>query len=89
MVPSGSGGGVEQERFPGQFKKLEDKIKELVQRCHSLQETNAELEAKIYYLEGALKTKAAAEHRYVEEKLVIGEKIEGLITTLDQALGAK
>jgi hypothetical protein len=88
-VPSGSGGVVEEERFPGQFRKLEDKIEELVQRCRSLQQSNAELEAKIYYLEGVLKTKAAAEHRHVEEKLVIGEKIEGLITTLDQALGSK
>ncbi len=75
-----------EERFPGQFRNLEDKIEELVQARRNLQQTNSELEAKIYYLEEALRTKAAAEHRHVEEKLVIGEKIEGLITTLDQAL---
>jgi predicted RNase H-like nuclease (RuvC/YqgF family) len=77
---------VAEERFPGQFRNLEDKIEELVQARRNLQQTNSELEAKIYYLEEALRTKAAAEHRHVEEKLVIGEKIEGLITTLDQAL---
>jgi len=80
---------VAEEIFPGQFRNLEEKIKELVQARGNLQQTNSELEAKIYYLEEALKTKAAAEHRQVEEKLVIGEKIEGLITTLDRALGSK
>jgi hypothetical protein len=80
---------VEEERFPGKFRNLEDKIEELVQACRSLQQTNSELEAKIYYLEEALKAKAAAEHQHVEEKLVIGEKIEGLITTLDKALSSK
>ena len=78
-----------EETFPGQFRKLEEKIEELVQACRNLQQTNSELEAKIYYLEEAIKGKAASEHRHVEEKLVIGEKIEGLITTLDQALGSK
>ena len=78
-----------EETFPGQFRKLEEKIEELVQACRNLQQTNSELEAKIYYLEEALKAKASAEHRHVEEKLVIVEKIEGLITTLDQALGSK
>ena len=78
-----------EEKFPGQFRKLEDKIEGLVQACRNLQQTNSELEAKIYYLEEALKAKAAAEHRHVEEKLVIGEKIEGLITSVDQALGSK
>ena len=78
-----------EERFPGQFRKLEEKIEELVQACRNLQQTNSELEAKIYYLEEALKGKASVEHRHVEEKLVIGEKIEGLITILDQALGSK
>jgi len=80
---------VEEERFPGQFRKLEDKIEELVQSCRHLQQTNSELEAKIYYLEEAIKARAGAEHRHVEEKLVIGEKIEGLITTVEQALGSK
>ena len=80
---------MEEERFPGKLRTLEDRIKELVQTCRSLQETNSELEAKIYYLEEALKAKANAEHRHVEEKLVIGEKIEGLITTLDKALTSK
>jgi hypothetical protein len=80
---------VEEERFPGKFRNLEDKIEELVQAIRSLQQTNSELEAKIYYLEEALKAKANAEHSHVEEKLVIGEKIEGLLTILDKALSSK
>ena len=80
---------MEEERFPGEFRNLENKIEELVQTCRSLQQNNAELEAKIYYLEDALKVKTAVEHRHVEEKLIIGEKIEGLITTLDKALSSK
>jgi len=80
---------VEEEKFSGQFRTLEDKIKELVQTCRSLQQIHSELEAKIYYLEEALKTKAAVECQHVEERLIIGEKIEGLITTLNQALGSK
>ena len=80
---------MEEERFPGKFRNLEDKIEELVQACRSLQQTNSELEAKIYYLEEAIKAKAVAEDQHVEEKLVIGEKIEGLITTLDKALSSK
>ena len=89
MVQNGSGGVVEEERFPGRFRNLEDKIEGLVQTCRGLQQSNAELEAKIYYLEEALKAKSSAEHGHVEEKLVIGEKIEGLITTLDKALSSK
>ena len=80
---------MEGERFPGKFRNLENKIQELIQTCGNLQQTNAELEAKIYYLEEALRSKAAADHRHVEEKLVIGEKIETLITTLDKALTSK
>jgi uncharacterized coiled-coil DUF342 family protein len=80
---------VEEERFPAKFTNLEEKIEELVQAIRSLQQTNSELESKIYYLEEALKAKASAEHRHVEEKLVIGKKIEGLITAVDKALSSK
>jgi hypothetical protein len=80
---------VEGERFPGKFRNLEDKIEQLIQTCRNLQQTNSELEAKIFYLEEALKSKGAAEHRHVEEKLVIGEKIEGLIAILDKAMTSK
>jgi hypothetical protein len=45
------------------------------------------LEARIYDLEGTLKIKMADEDRYIEEKSIIGSKIESLLSSLDQALG--
>ncbi len=78
------GGVVEEQGFDGQFTKLEVKIKEVVQRCRDLQQTKSVLEARIYELEEALKIKVAAEQEYVEEKSVIGAKIENLLSRLDQ-----
>ncbi len=80
---------MEEDSFPGQFKKLEDKIEELIQTCRDLQQTESELEAKIYDLEGALTTKAAAEQEYVEEKSMVRSKIDDLLSKLDQVLGPK
>jgi chromosome segregation ATPase len=77
---------VEENSFPGQFKKLEDKVGELVQTCRDLQEKKSELEAKIYDLEGALRTKVTAEQQYVEEKSTIQGKIDDLVSRLDQVL---
>jgi chromosome segregation ATPase len=80
---------VEEESFPGQFKKLEDKIKDLIQTCRHLQQTESELEAKIYELEGALKAKAATEQQYAEERSMVRSKIDDLLSRLDQVLGSK
>ncbi|MCK4487605.1 MAG: cell division protein ZapB [Desulfobacterales bacterium] len=80
---------MEEDSFPGQFKRLEDKTEELIQTCRDLQETKSELEAKIYDLEGALRTKVAAEQEHVEERSMVRSKIEGLLSRLDQALGSE
>ncbi|TET83049.1 cell division protein ZapB [candidate division TA06 bacterium] len=80
---------VEEDSFPGQFKKLEDRIEELIQTCRDLQQTKSELEAKTYDLEGALRTKVAAEQEYVEEKSMVRSKIDDLLSKLDQVLGPK
>lgn len=80
---------MEEDSFPGQFKKLEDRIEELIQTCRDLQQTESELEAKIYDLEGALRTKVAAEQEYVEEKSMVRSKIDDLLSKLDQVLGPK
>ena len=80
---------MEEDSFPGQFKKLEDRIEELIQTCRDLQQTKSELEAKIYDLEGALRTKATAEQEYVEEKSMVRSKIDDLLSKLDQVLGPK
>ena len=75
-----------EESFPEQFKKLEEKVEALVQRCRDLQETKSELEARIFDLEGTLKIKTANEDKYIEEKSIIGSRIENLLSSLDQAL---
>ena len=80
---------MEEDSFPGQFKKLEDKIEELIQTCRELQQAKSELEAKIYDLEGALRTKVAAEQEHVEEKSMVRSKIEDLLGRVDQVLGSK
>jgi chromosome segregation ATPase len=80
------GGVVDEQSIDGRFAKLEDKIRSVVHRCRDLQQTKSALEAKIYELEEALKIKVAAEQRYIEEKSVIGAKIEGLLGRLDQAV---
>jgi hypothetical protein len=76
---------VEEQSFGGQFTKLENRIKEVVETYRDFAQTKSTLEARIYELEEALKTKVAAEQRYVEEKSIIGAKIEGLLSRLDQA----
>jgi len=80
---------VEEESFPGQFKRLEDKIEDLIQTCRHLQQTESELEAKIYELEGALKAKVAAEQEYAGERSVVRSRIDDLLSRLDQVLGTK
>jgi hypothetical protein len=77
---------VAEEHFAEQFDQLENKIRKVVQRSRDLEQTKSTLEAKIYELEEALKIKLAAEQRYVEEKSIIGAKIEDLLSRLDQAV---
>jgi hypothetical protein len=76
---------VEGQGFAEQFTKLENRIKEVVETYRDFAQTKSALESRIYELEEALKTKAAAEQRYVEEKSIIGAKIEGLLSRLDEA----
>jgi chromosome segregation ATPase len=80
---------VEEESFPGQFRKLEDKIEDLIQTCRHLQQTESELEAKIYELEGALKAKVAAEQEYAKERSMVRSKVDDLLSRLDRVLGSK
>ncbi|OEU47062.1 MAG: hypothetical protein BA861_02585 [Desulfobacterales bacterium S3730MH5] len=78
----------EEGSFPGQFRKLEEKVGELVQKCHDLQQTRSELEAKVDELEGTLRIKVGAEQEYEEERSVIGSRIDDLLGRLDQVLGS-
>ena len=78
-----------EDNFPEQFKKLEDRIEELIQTCRDFQQKESELKAKIHDLEGALKAKADAEQGYAEEKSMVRSKIDDLLGRLDQVVGSK
>ena len=80
---------MEEEKFPRQFKKLEDKIEELIQACRDFQQTESVLKTKIHDLEGVLKAKADAEQEYAEEKSMVRSKIDDLLSRLDQVVGSK
>jgi septation ring formation regulator EzrA len=77
---------MDEQTIPQQFKKLEEKVGQLVQTCHDLQHSNVALQAKIRDLEEALKTKDASEQHYMEEKTMIRSKIDNLVSRLEQAL---
>lgn len=77
---------MDEDIIPQQFKKLEERIEQLVRTCHDLQHAESELEAKIRDLEEALKTKDATEQRYMEEKSMIRSKIDNLLSRMDQVL---
>ncbi len=77
---------MDEQTIPQQFKKLEEKVGQLVQTCHDLQHSNVALQAKIRGLEEALKTKDATEQHHVEEKTMIRSKIDNLVSRLEQVL---
>ena len=79
---------MKEDNFPGQFKKLEDRIEELIQKCRDFQQTESKLKAKIHDLNGALKAKADAEQEYTEEKTMVRSKIDDLLSRLDQVVGS-
>lgn len=69
-----------------QFKRLEEKVGQLVQRCQDLGNAKTELEARIRDFEEALENKNATEQHHSEEKGMILSKIDNLLNRLDQAL---
>jgi exonuclease VII small subunit len=77
---------VEQDTIPAQFKKLEEKVGQLVQTCNDLQRGKAELEAKIRDYQRAFEVKGEAEQKYMEEKMMIRSRIDDLLGRLDQVL---
>lgn len=72
-----------------QFKKLEEKVEQLVQACRNLKNANTALEAKIQDLEQALKKKDATAQRLMEERSMIRARIDDLLSKLDQVGGER
>ena len=77
---------MDQDTIPEQFKKLEEKVGQLVQTCNDLQQSKASLEAKIRDYQQALKVKGEAEQKYMEEKMMVRSRIDDLLDRLDQVL---
>lgn len=77
---------MDEDSIPQQFKRLEEKVGQLVQTCHDLRRGKAELEAKIRSFQEAFKEKDAAEQNHIEEKTMIRSKIDDLVSRLDQVL---
>ncbi|MDY6838745.1 MAG: cell division protein ZapB [Thermodesulfobacteriota bacterium] len=77
---------MEQDSIPEQFGRLEEKVGQLVDRCHTLERAKADLEAKIRHLEEVVRSKDAAEEQHVEEKGMIKSRIDHLLSRLDQAV---
>ena len=67
----------------GQFDKIEGKVERLIEVCRSLEATNSELEGRIKDLEQELRSKIEAENQYSEQKDLVREKIDHLLSKLD------
>ena len=77
---------MDEDSIPKQFKKLEDRVEQLVQTCHDLQHARLGLEAKIRELEEGLRTKDATQQSYMEEKSIIRSRIDNVLGRLDEVL---
>jgi len=75
---------VDEEGFAEQFKKLEDKVEELVRMCNELQNAKAELGKKVEKLEKSLAAKDESEQGYLEERSMIRSRMDSLLEKLDQ-----
>lgn len=74
------------DSIPDQFKVLEEKVGQLVQKCNELQNANASLEARVASLQESLDAKDVTEKKYLEEKSLIRSKMDDLVGRLDQIL---
>jgi peptidoglycan hydrolase CwlO-like protein len=77
---------VDEQNIPQQFKKLEKRVEQLVQKCRDLQDAKSGLETKLSELEQALMTKDVDKQKYVEEKTIIRSKMDDLVGRLDEVL---
>ena len=77
---------MENDSIPQQFQKLEERVGQLVQTCHDLQQSELALKAKVSELEQTLTTQNATSQHYMEEKTMIRSKIDHLLSKLDQVL---
>ena len=75
---------MEKELLLRQFDEIEQKIETLISANRSLESQNREYLNKIEHLEGELQTKTEEETRNTEAKILIRNKIDKLISKLDE-----
>ena len=76
------GKGLNNEEIIKQFEVIEQKVECVIEICKSHETTNLELTKKIRKLEEELQSKAEAEKRYQEDRILIRSKIDGLLARL-------
>jgi len=74
------------DSIPDQFKVLEEKVEQLVQKCNELQNAKSSLETKVANLQESLNAKDGTEKKYLEEKSLIRSKMDDLVGRLDRIL---
>jgi chromosome segregation ATPase len=77
---------VNLDSIPDQFKVLEEKVEQLVQKCNELQNAKSGLETRVADLQESLNAKDVTEKNYLEEKSLIRSKMDDLVGRLDRIL---
>lgn len=72
--------------IPDQFKMLEEKVEQLVEKCQELQNAKVDLENRVDNLQKALSDKDEIEKKHLEEKSLIRSKMDDLVGRLDRVL---
>lgn len=66
-----------------QFDQIEEKVGNLIERCHLLEKLNFELSLKVKSLEAELSERVEAENKHSEQKALIRSKIDNILSRLD------
>ncbi|MBF0203608.1 MAG: cell division protein ZapB [Desulfamplus sp.] len=74
---------VENEAIDKKFNDIDEKVDFIIELCQTLQAENAELTSKVGILESELKDKKEKEGLQNEQQTAIQEKIDKLLSKLD------
>ena len=74
---------MDNELIIKQFDEIESKVERIINTLQASKTENAELKQQISSLEKALRQREEAESHFAEEKRQIREKIDGLLSKLD------
>ena len=74
---------LEKEVIDKKFNDIDEKVDFIIELCQTLKTENAELTSKLGQLEAELKEKNEKETHYNEQQSAIQDKIDGLLSKLD------